>query len=250
MIPPECQGLANTIAGLEQGRNRLQRVLRRAQAAGQQETTDLVDLIRELNGQIRVRRDELIDCIANAPPPRANRVPLVTGPTIRLPPDAPALARMANDRTPCERASRSRLAPAPGGSSGRPLVEPGTPGGGRCRPIRPVPRSSYAPSGPSPHACRAAPPAGSPRPDRRHATHLDPVTHAATSRVRLISKQQRRSAPGTGGSGRFAGSRSRAHGRRNSTRSRASLLCKPTLLVTTPTIRLSERRDVDSTQLQ
>src|SRR5215207_6822542 len=78
---------------------------------------------------------------------------------------------IANDRTPCARASTNHPAPASSASGGHPPIGPGRSGGGaRCRPIRPAPRSSDAPPGPSAHAHRAAPPAGSRRRGRRHSS--------------------------------------------------------------------------------
>ena len=82
---------------------------------------------------------------------------------------------MANDRTPCARASTNRPAPAPSGSGGHPPTGPGTGGGARCRPIRPAPRSSDAPPGPPPGTRRAAPPAGSRRRDHRHSSAPPPA---------------------------------------------------------------------------
>jgi hypothetical protein len=125
------------------------------------------------------------------------------------PPHAPELAPMANDRTPCERASTSRPAPAPGGSGGHPPVGSGTSGGAWCRWIRPAPRSSSAPPGPSPHARRAAPPAGLVAPAAGIAAHLDQVTHAATSPVAsdqpsTVGHRSPRSAPPGAAHPRFA----------------------------------------------
>jgi hypothetical protein len=92
---------------------------------------------------------------------------------------------MANDRTPRERASMSRSAPAPAGSGGRPPTGPGTSGDARCRSIRPAPRSSCAPPGPSPHGRRVTPPAGSPHPGRRHSSAPRPA-HARDHFPRFI----------------------------------------------------------------
>jgi hypothetical protein len=116
---------------------------------------------------------------------------------------------MASDLSPCVRASTSRPAPAPGGSAARPPSRPGTVGGGRCRWIRPAPRSSCAPPGPSPHARRASPPEGSPHPGRRHSSAPRPA-HARDHFPRFIR-------PGKHGGSRSPQS-ARPRGRRTPTR--------------------------------
>jgi hypothetical protein len=72
-VPSECRELANGIASLEQERNDLQEELHHA-APG--EKPAIVAQIRALNRQISAARDQLADCIANAPPPPPPPPPL------------------------------------------------------------------------------------------------------------------------------------------------------------------------------